>query len=80
MAITSNEIETKLDPIIKPSPYVEGEKVIELSTNSGVNVNTFLAMFSEAVDMTANSLHAIDNGNLGYEKYIDDWKAKGYIA
>lgn len=79
MAITTLDVEIALKPVIEPSPYIDGEKMIVLSGGGGVHVSTFVSLFATAVDMTAASLHAVDGGTLGYDSHIDDWKTKGYI-
>lgn len=80
MAITVANVTNALKPIIQNSPMDGTTQVIVLSDSSFVDVNTFATIFANAADMTANSLHAIDNGTLGYSAYIDEWKQGGYIS
>ena len=77
--ITVNDVLDKLNGIIANSPMGDGAKVIVLD-DGFVEVDFFVLLFSTAVDMTASSLLAIDNGVIGYDRHIREWQALGYIA
>lgn len=71
-------VTTTLAPHVKDG-YIILQTYPDGSPFHGVDIPTFVQLFSSVTNPTYDALVAADGGKMGYKPFLDQWKEEGLI-